>query len=173
MYKHNLLFHNAIVNQIGLTGKFGGRVCTICSILLLLTKTALGTSSLSPPGHVSLIGNFPPLSLSQPLCLILTFDNNCNQRQSCALVEIDRKNWVFLVRGVGLDFHRPSVDCRLLETDFPRYFWFRARVKPNRAGSCTELMALILLAIIMSATKTNPSQGASSTMPMLLTEQNN
>ena len=91
MYKHNLLFHNAIVNQIGLTGKHGGRVCTICSILLLLTKTALGTSSLSSPGHVSLIGNFPPLSLSQPLCLILTFDNNCNQRQSCFVVKMDRK----------------------------------------------------------------------------------
>ena len=87
---YNLLFHNAFVNQIGLTGKFGGRVCTICSVLL--TKTVLGTSSLSSPGHVSLIGNFPPLSLSQPLCLILTFDNNCDQRQSCSLVEIDHKN---------------------------------------------------------------------------------
>ena len=91
MYKHNLLSHNAFVNQIGLTGKFGGRVCTIFSVLLL-TKTVLGTSSLSSPGHVSLIGNFPPLSLSQPLCLILTFDNNCDQRQSCSLVEIDHKN---------------------------------------------------------------------------------
>ena len=72
MYKDNLLFHNSFVNQIGLTGKFCGRACTIFSVLL--TITVLGTSSLSSPGHVSLIGNFPPLSLSQPLCLILTFD---------------------------------------------------------------------------------------------------
>ena len=90
LYKHNLLFHNAFVNQIGLTGKFCGRACTIFSVLL--TITVLGTSSLSSPGHVSLIGNFPPLSLSQPLCLILTFDNNCDQRQGCSLVEIDHKN---------------------------------------------------------------------------------
>ena len=41
------------------------------------------------------------------------------------------KNWVFLVRWVVLDFHRPSVDCRLLETGFPLCFCFRARVKPN------------------------------------------
>ena len=100
------------LSTIGLTGKFCGRACTIFSVLL--TKTVLGTSSLSSPGHVSLIGNFPPLSLSQPLCLILTFDNNCDQRQSCSLVEIDHKNWAFLVRWVVLNLHWPFVDSRLL-----------------------------------------------------------
>ena len=158
MYKDNLLFHNSFVNQIGLTGKFCGRACTIFSVLL--TITVLGTSSLSSPGHVSLIGNFPPLSLSQPLCLILTFDNNCNQRQSCSLVEIDHKNWVFLVRWVVLDLDRPMTMCRL-QTPPGRFssislLQSESRTQCNGAGSCTELIALILLATIMSATKTNP-----------------